>query len=284
MALRHAARIRLAAAKVPRSHRAQPAVTRGARDAGDHRLPPADHASGDPGHPRRQLLERAEDALREEADHDRGQEARRRDAVLLPDDAGLPRAVRPQRAHGAAQARRPRLRPRRHRRGPRDRGAHGRGAVHPDRIRRRGFRRGRGNRRGNRRGRRSGAEAEPGDRRSRKSPRAETDPGRDPDPEDHRLLRRRLAAPGGGVDPRGPRARQREGGDPRSSARTPRGTRSRSTTSASVRRPGRRPTSCSTSRRASSRRSRTPRAATRCSTFFRPGSARASSPSDASTS
>ena len=63
--------VRLAPAQVPRRHRAQPPLARRARDARDHRVPAADHAAGDPGDPRRQLLVRPEHALREEAHHAR---------------------------------------------------------------------------------------------------------------------------------------------------------------------------------------------------------------------
>ena len=38
-------------------------------------------------------LERSEDALREEAHHDGGEEVRRRHAVLLPNDARIPRCA-----------------------------------------------------------------------------------------------------------------------------------------------------------------------------------------------
>ena len=125
---------------------------------------------------------------------------------------------------------------------------------------------------GRRRGR--APKPNPGNRRSRKSPRAETDPGRDSDPEDHRLCRLSLRGAQaeewireGRVRVNGRVAKLGERADPEKDSIKVDDKRVHTTTGA------RRPTSCSTSPRASSRRCRTPKAATRCSTCFRHGSA-----------
>ena len=242
LALRHAARVRLAAAQVSRGHRAQPPVARGPRDPRDHRLPPADHAARDPGDPRRQLLERAEHAPREEAHHD-GRAASPWSASPFLYRTTQDFLVRFGLNDLDGAARGPRSSARTSRRrveAPRDRGADGDG-------------------------RRSIHVEDGDDRRPRTSDgddgRAGEDRGRrasmppDPDPEDsspkRALASRREAEE---LDPRRPRPRQRPRRRRSASAptrrRTPIKVDEQARPSASRRR---RPTSCSTSRRASSR-------------------------------
>ena len=214
MAFRHAPRVRLAPAKLPRGDRTQPPLPRRARDARDHRVPPADHAPRDPGRARRELLERAHDAARKEAHDDSRAQVRRRNAVPLPHDAGLPGAVRLERDRGPAPARRARRRPRRDCR--REAALSPRPATPAS-----GPRRGGASARG-RSGQGDGVEAtrtRTTDTRTtttmttRKTTRTKRTTthrptsrsrGCRPDSEDHRRGRSRVAPRGGGVDPRGP--------------------------------------------------------------------------------
>ena len=102
---RHAARsARLGAPAVPRADDAA-ADRAGARDAGRHRLPAADHGARDYRGARRQHVGRAEHAARAAPHQDRRPQAGRRPAVSLRDHEGIPDSLRSQRSDRPAEGR-----------------------------------------------------------------------------------------------------------------------------------------------------------------------------------
>ena len=78
----------------------------GARDAGRHRLPAADHGARDHRDSRRQHVRRAEHAARAAPDQDRRPQAGRRPAVHVRDDQGIPDSLRAERSERSAEGRR----------------------------------------------------------------------------------------------------------------------------------------------------------------------------------
>src|SRR2546426_784736 len=87
---------------------AQPAAPHlpGARDAGDHRLPSADHHAGDPGDPGRRPDVGAGGAARQEAGAGPGTQEGRGQAIALRHDTGVPGALRAEFTGGPARHRR----------------------------------------------------------------------------------------------------------------------------------------------------------------------------------
>ena len=101
---RDATRVRLPRPPAPRPGREDEALDGRPGDSRDRRLPAAGHGPGDRGAPERQLVVVDPDAPRPEADHDRGAQGGRRDALPLQDDEGVPRPLRPQRASATCRS------------------------------------------------------------------------------------------------------------------------------------------------------------------------------------
>ena len=124
--------------EVPRPHREREGaalLARGARDPGDHRLPPAGHARRHRGHPRRGGLARHAQGPRGARLDRRGRPPRKpRPPGALRHHAPLPGRPEPEVARGAARARGAAKHPRRR---PRSRAGPGAGTAHRPPARRR---------------------------------------------------------------------------------------------------------------------------------------------------